>query len=110
MASGKDGSDKKLHDLQRGKGALDGVRHAITKGRDSVVGVLGIVSAINESERHKRTIKAWIPELTKANIQMAGDMKRMPAHMDSIAPAWWYFWRVVLRFPFARMMAVSSTS
>ena len=53
---------------------------------------------------------AWMPELTRANIQMGGDMKRIPAHMDNIAPAWWYFWRVVLRLPLARMIAVSRTS
>ena len=53
---------------------------------------------------------AWMPELTRANIQMGGDMKRIPAHMDNIAPAWWYFWRVVLRFPLTRMITVSRTS
>jgi len=109
--SGEGGSDEELGDLEGGESSLDDVGDAVAERRDGVVGVLNDVSEGFLCVLKKLlTIMAWIPELTVANIQIGGDMKRIPAHMDNIAPAWWYFWRVVLRLPFARIMAVSRTS
>lgn len=40
MDSGEGGSDQELEDLAGGEGALDALVDAVSKGRDSVVGVL----------------------------------------------------------------------
>jgi hypothetical protein len=58
----------------------------------------------------EHTIKAWIPELYAQNSQIAGHMKRIPAHMHIIAPAWWYVCRVLDFLPLARIIMVSTTS
>ena len=111
MDGSKSGPNQKLRNLKRGEGSLDGIGYAEAQCGDGVVGVLR--KSATSSGRGTGacfTIMAWIPELTSTNIQIGGDMKRMPAHMDSIAPAWWYFCKVVLRLPLARIMAVSRTS
>lgn len=95
MRGGVVDADYELADLEGGEGLLDGFWDANREGGDSVVCVLGGVSLVLAREEGgvrreglgERTINAWTPELKKQNIQMAGVMKRIPAHMQSIAPA-----------------------
>lgn len=92
MCGGVVDADYELADLEGGEGLLDGFGDADREGGDGVVCVLRGVLAWFMRGRYGGgglglTINAWTPELKKQNIQMAGVMKRIPAHMQSIAPA-----------------------
>lgn len=86
------GAEQELRDLHGREGTLDRIRYADSKGRKSVVSVLGRGLARSfcayEEQGCPLTIKVWMNEFNQQNIQMGGDIQRIPAHMQSMAPAW----------------------
>lgn len=71
------------------EGALDTTVNWNRESGQCVIGVLGSVSVLLDLiAETKLTIIAWMPEFTKTNIQIGGDMNLIPAHMHIIAPAW----------------------
>lgn len=82
------GTDQELHNLQGRQRALDNDGHADVEDAQRVVGVLycehlmlaagsplaPMLPRCEGLEGVMLTIRAWMPELTKANIQIGADM------------------------------------
>lgn len=87
----KGSADKELEDLKGGESTFDAARDAVAETGNSVVGVLSKMISKRACywTQDIHTIIVWMPELTRANIQIGGLIYRIPAHMQSIAPAWW---------------------
>ena len=97
VRQGVRGSHDELNDLKHGQGALEKLRDPNRECGESVVSVLRVgkldfpESEESRGERQicgrERTINACKPEFTTTNIQIGGDMYRIPAQTHIIAPA-----------------------
>lgn len=84
-------ADDELRDLESGERTLESIRDLNVESGKGVVCVLFQVLANwigckDVESEWVATISVWMRELKTQNSQMGGDMKRIPAHMQIIAP------------------------
>ena len=67
-------TNHELCDLDRCQKFLQSLRNMNFERRAEVERVLLAISDVGAQVKGKLTIRAWMPELTKTNIHMGGDM------------------------------------